>query len=1153
MAVQALIQFTQGPNFEPAGQAVAGTLVDGACTVSNGNNTGVVTWKYEMLYVPPGSALPLTVQGPSATPTFMFTPDVAGTYRLRLTVAGLVAVDSNVDMRCFCVPFPNGIIAPPYQRNPPALPLTGAGGKPDEMNIAGQPFGWDGIGAPAAKLLFQALETLDNLSGGGGGPFLPLDGSAAMTGDLDHGGNDIINAAHAAFGTYAPELSPPAIGVRGRGRILHTATNDFDAALQIALSTGGFDSGTAAKVAISLGTGHSASSVFSTFESKINDSLGTPAKLSHFTALSEATLESTAVSVGPLVDLVKAVSGTPGNFDLVQSVIGATDYTAALSFDGSGNITICGTVGDGLAVGYSSKYAAIFLVLGSAASHNCDLTFEFSTGIGMWTAFTPADFTSGLQRSSIIVWNPDELLTWVVGTSGLYWVRFVRNAATVLNLPIANRAQFIPYYYEWDKDGDITARAIELPVRSVNPGLIPARTMWNNAGRFMQGAETLAYVSDVSSSVASVTNRVQTLEVTGLLSGGIMTINANPALFDVAAGTGQIVDHSTNPPTKTTVSWSATTGITVTNIATSQLTNIFINNVGAVVQQTAAPTSDQRRTNIFLGRLLHQNNTTINNIISQYQMTYGLGMDMMTFFDLFGPIKATGNNWTANGANLNVNKSAGTSWLFGANYTTSRVQASITTDPAATAATFSYVYRNPGDPQGFSVLPATTVIDPNQWDDGSGTLQALTGNQYSVQRIFLIPDGITPTYRIAFGQAVYANKADAIAGISTENWSFPVTINVAVLCTFLVVKRNTAALNVLADAEFRQAGRFGTQFTGSGSGGGGETNTASNVGAGIGLFYAKNGTDLQFRSLVTQGGIATSIPIAPNDNTVLLNTDALAPRDGSRAMLAALNMGGFGLSNLGYSITTFATIAAQQNNYAPASWSTTDIGRQAATGAQTITGFSATATAIRKMFFNIGTSIITLAHESASSTAANRIFCPGSVNLEMQPNSAVALFYDVVDSRWRAAPATGATTFDQLQDTANSKAGSFGKVVCVNAGETSLEYRGIPSSFVTYVTTNGYAAPIASGQTITAPRWLPTTCRLRALVAPTVSTLTANVKVNGSSIGTFTLTVGQLTSSAAFSVLTVRVIGDVVTVDLTGTDVGWSGLTIEANGTVLLD
>ena len=45
------------------------------------------------------------------------------------------------------------------------------------------------------------------------------------------------------------------------------------------------------------------------------------------------------------------------------------------------------------------------------------------------------------------------------------------------------------------------------------------------------------------------------------------------------------------------------------------------------------------------------------------------------------------------------------------------------------------------------------------------------------------------------------------------------------------------------------------QINATGSGGGGEANTASNVGAGSGVFQAKNGVDLQFHSLLAGGNI----------------------------------------------------------------------------------------------------------------------------------------------------------------------------------------------------------------------------------------------------------------------------------------------------------
>lgn len=168
MSVTALIKITQGATTDVAGRALKGSLGT-AFTCTNGDNTNVVLWKWELLYVPPGSVVPLTVQGPSASPSFaVIAPDVAGSYRIRLTVFD-GAGGQDVDIRNLCVPFPHGIIAPPFQGNPPPLPLVGLGAKPNEMNLGGQPFGWDGDASPShGVLLYQSLKILDGLTGGGG-------------------------------------------------------------------------------------------------------------------------------------------------------------------------------------------------------------------------------------------------------------------------------------------------------------------------------------------------------------------------------------------------------------------------------------------------------------------------------------------------------------------------------------------------------------------------------------------------------------------------------------------------------------------------------------------------------------------------------------------------------------------------------------------------------------------------------------------------------------------------------------------------------------------------------------------------------------------------------------------------------------------------
>ena len=149
MAVTALIQFTQGPNTDVAGRAVLGTLTDGACTISNGDNTNVVRWVFTLLFSPPGSALTTGVKQDGGTATYNFTPDVVGSYRWQLDVydAGTL---TDQDIRVFSVPNFRDIVVPPYQKLPDPIPLAY---KSDEMNFGGQAYGW--LGTRTSKMMEQ--------------------------------------------------------------------------------------------------------------------------------------------------------------------------------------------------------------------------------------------------------------------------------------------------------------------------------------------------------------------------------------------------------------------------------------------------------------------------------------------------------------------------------------------------------------------------------------------------------------------------------------------------------------------------------------------------------------------------------------------------------------------------------------------------------------------------------------------------------------------------------------------------------------------------------------------------------------------------------------------------------------------------------------
>jgi len=179
MAATALLKFTQSAVTGTAGQAYVG-LAGTPVTVENGNNTDVQSWKIELLYARPPSFLEVSPGTPtvlatadSSTPSVSFTPDVPGSYRIRLFVYDQPGLTGNEDqdIRNFIVPTSSrGLVIPPFQSLPDPLPLPGSSPppgsppeKPDEMNYGGQPYGWAGDDSISPKGMNKSLLDLDDV------------------------------------------------------------------------------------------------------------------------------------------------------------------------------------------------------------------------------------------------------------------------------------------------------------------------------------------------------------------------------------------------------------------------------------------------------------------------------------------------------------------------------------------------------------------------------------------------------------------------------------------------------------------------------------------------------------------------------------------------------------------------------------------------------------------------------------------------------------------------------------------------------------------------------------------------------------------------------------------------------------------------------
>jgi hypothetical protein len=185
----ALIKHTQGALIGD-GEAIAGVpsvLVE----VENSNNAGVASWRIDLVYTPPGgsvsAAVPLALNANDSTPYASYTPDaVPGCYRsvLKVYPEPNYGGDPDTDIRNFVLRDPvYGMVFPPYQALPPKLPVVGsgiAGSKPDELNLDGQPFGWDGDGTEGLLLDFMRSVVSGEIGDRSGfkevkqGEFLPI-------------------------------------------------------------------------------------------------------------------------------------------------------------------------------------------------------------------------------------------------------------------------------------------------------------------------------------------------------------------------------------------------------------------------------------------------------------------------------------------------------------------------------------------------------------------------------------------------------------------------------------------------------------------------------------------------------------------------------------------------------------------------------------------------------------------------------------------------------------------------------------------------------------------------------------------------------------------------------------------------------------------
>ncbi|MDB4726193.1 DUF2793 domain-containing protein [bacterium] len=318
----------------------------------------------------------------------------------------------------------------------------------------------------------------------------------------------------------------------------HTATEDDDHAIEIVCDAAGF--GDVKAVDLDYITG----AVGATQDEEvilvnIDETLSTGGQVSAMQVLAttEGSVQAIALKCGPNIDAIRQEVGTFGNMDSALNI--AVDVLAALSSGGAGNITTFVADNDTFTIGDAASFGAIEVILDTGASGaGIAPTWEYSTGVGTWATFSPADGTNGFRNTGVVEWDVTDLSGFAVGTGSEFLIRITRTRNSLSTTPIIDLLQISALTeYKWDKDGAINAASLTLATDLAVTEGGSGRSSHTAYGVICGGTTTTA----AQQSIASVGTAAQVLTSNG--AGALPTFqNAAVAPTDFTDSTFRIQD-----------------------------------------------------------------------------------------------------------------------------------------------------------------------------------------------------------------------------------------------------------------------------------------------------------------------------------------------------------------------------------------------------------------------------------------------------------------------------------------------------------------------------------------------------------------------------------------------------------------------------------
>lgn len=292
-------------------------------------------------------------------------------------------------------------------------------------------------------------------------------------------------------------------------------------------------------------------------------------------------------------------------------------------------------------------------------------------------------------------------------------------------------------------------------------------------------------------------------------SGGVIS-GFLTSTFSYTAGVGYIVTGYNPEPVTVKVEYDA--GSTIT--PSFQSTNLFIDSAGDLVQRDADASvlsAEDLRDEIFLGTVAFIG--VIIGISATPSISVGVNGRLELFLHCLGGITCSGNVISANGANLDIDRSAGLTHRIASNFVNDPSIPDLTTDPIDVDITDpgnsskAVIAYQSASPPGFTFESFTAGITPNDWDDGSGLKASVSVGKWTIFRVYFF--NATNTYIIQLGQTEYNMMADAQVGIKGEQFvRSPNVLDDANLLASIVVKQAETSLES-GDTVIQPANKFG--------------------------------------------------------------------------------------------------------------------------------------------------------------------------------------------------------------------------------------------------------------------------------------------------------------------------------------------------------